>query len=394
MSIPYLPLAGVRIIDLTQLLPGPYCSLLLADLGADVIKVEDPQRPDRTRKSSPLVHDLGSLFHIVNRGKRSLTLNLKAEEGKEAFVRLVRTADVLFEGFRPGVMDRLCLGYEQLRSVNPRLVYCALTGFGQDGPYRLKPGHDINYIGYGGLLKLTGQASGPPVPSGLPVADLSGGTMAAFGVMVALFGRERTGRGQFVDVAMLDTIVSWLSLRAADLFGSGHSPERGKTQLTGAFPGYDVYETADGEYVAIGCLEEKFWRNLCEAIGLAEFVNDFPPTGDRKEQAREALRRTFLSRSRAEWVALLSNVETAFSPVNSVAETFADQQVKYRQMKEIADLGSGEQVHQLGFPVKLSEVSRTDQRLAPLLGQHSAEILVELGYSDSEIEELHRLRVI
>ncbi|MEK7205290.1 MAG: CaiB/BaiF CoA-transferase family protein, partial [candidate division NC10 bacterium] len=247
-----LLLEGITILDLTRLLPGPYGTMLLADLGAEVVKIEEPEVGDYARAFEPSVGGEGAAFQAVNRNKKSVALNLKVEAGKAAFRRLAATADVVVEQFRPGVMDRLGLGWEALKALNPRLVYCALTGFGQDGPYRNRVGHDVNYIAIGGLLNLTGMEGGPPVLPGVQVADLSGGMMAALGILAALLARERAGEGRFVDVAMLDTVMSWLGLQAALLGATGKTPQRGRWFLGGGLPGYQVYETKDGRHITVG----------------------------------------------------------------------------------------------------------------------------------------------
>lgn len=267
--------AGLRLLDLSRLLPGPYCSLLFADLGAEVIKVEEPGLGDYARSNLPHYGKtgVGAAYLMLNRNKKSLALNLKADAGKAIFRRLIRTADVLLESFRPGVMDRLGLGWEALRGENPGLVYCALSGYGQDGPYRNLVGHDINYMGYAGALAITGPRGGPPLMPGVQVADIGGGAlMAAFAIAAALHHRARAGQGQFLDVSMTDGVVSWLANHYGPFFATGQLPVRGEERLNGGWVCYQIYETADGKHLTLGALEPKFWANLCALLRREDLI--------------------------------------------------------------------------------------------------------------------------
>jgi len=389
-----LLLEGIAILDLTRLLPGPYGTMLLADLGAEVVKVEEPEVGDYAREFSPSVGGEGALFQAVNRNKKSLALDLKAEAGKAVFRRLCATADVVVEQFRPGVMDRLGLGFEALRANNARLVYCALTGYGQDGPYRDRVGHDINYIASGGILGITGTEGGPPVLPGVQIADLSAGMMVGFGIVAALLARERTGEGRFVDVAMLDTVVSWLSLPAAVFGANGEVPKRGRFFLSGGLPGYQVYETKDGGYITVGALEAKFWRNLCLALGREDLAPFAEPDEAKGRAIQAELARIFKTRTRAEWVERLSDAEVCFAPVNDLAETFADPQVLHRGMVAEVPLPDGTIMALPGTPVHLSSGSRTRHEPPPALGQHTGAILLRAGYSAEEIAALRAAGII
>src|SRR5213076_700598 len=254
-------LSRFRMLDLSRQLPGPFCSMLLADLGMDVLAVYSPTDP------------MGMGIPLLGRNKRSLTLNLKAPEGRAIFHRLAREADVVLEGSRPGAAARLGVDYETLRALNPRLVYCSISGYGQDGPYRDRVGHDVNYLGYAGVLNYMGEAGRAPVIPGVPIADIGGGAlMAAVGILTALVARERTGRGQFVDVAMLDGTVAWNVYHMLLYVLAGRAPERGRTQLTGHYPCYAVYETRDGRHVTVGAYEEHFWTTLCRHFGREDFI--------------------------------------------------------------------------------------------------------------------------
>ncbi|HKX26040.1 MAG TPA: CaiB/BaiF CoA-transferase family protein, partial [Actinomycetota bacterium] len=260
------PLDGVRVLDLTRLLPGNYCTLVLADLGADVVKVEEPGRGDYIRWASPLVDGQGAAHRSLNRGKRSMTLDLKSADGPVVLRRLAAGADAVVESFRPGVLERLGGGYEALSAENPRLVYCALTGYGQDGPYRDRAGHDVDYIGLAGILEATGPADGPPVLPAVQVGDFGGGMAAAVAVVAGLREAAVTGHGRVLDVSMLDVAVSWTAVSMSWYLAAGQVPARGAMPLTGGLACYRAYRCADGRYLAVGALEPQFWRELCERL--------------------------------------------------------------------------------------------------------------------------------
>src|SRR5215211_6215937 len=297
-------LEGVRVLDLSRLLPGGFCSLLLADFGADVLKVEDTGMGDYVRWGPPYYDGAeesarSALFLALNRGKRSIRLDLKNEKGKEVLRRLVRDYDVLLESFRPGVLDRLGVGYERLKQENPGLVYCAITGYGQDGPYTGRSGHDMNYLGLGGLLALTGEKDGPPIQSSGQIADIGGGAlMAAVGILVALKERERSGEGQVVDVSMFDGALSWLALVAAKYLADDETPRRGDLELAGGLICYRPYACKDG-WVTLGALEPKFWQGWCRGVGREDLIpKQFEKPGS---EAHAETERIFLERTREEW---------------------------------------------------------------------------------------------
>ena len=318
-----LPLAGLRVLDLSRLLPGGFCSLLLSDFGADVLKVEDTRLGDYVRWSPP--HHSGversassALFLALNRGKRSIRLDLKTDGGREVLLRLARESDVLLESFRPGVMDRLGVGYERLREANPGLVYCAITGYGQDGPYRERSGHDLNYLGLVGLLGLTGERDGPPVQPGGQIADIGGGAqMAAFAILAALRERDRSGQGQLVDVSMADGALSWLAMVAAAHFANGATARRGEIPLGGALVCYRPYACADG-WVTLGALEPKFWQAFCRGVGREDLIErQFDAPGSPTHSEVEAI---FAARTRAEWTAFASEHDCCLEPVLELDE--------------------------------------------------------------------------
>jgi alpha-methylacyl-CoA racemase len=386
-----LPLSDVRVLDLTRLLPGGFCSLLLADLGAEVLKVEDTGMGDYIRWAPPYYgsdeqQELGtrsSLYLALNRGKRSIRLDLKSEAGREALLRLVESYDVVLDGFRPGVLDRLGVGYERMREANPAIVCCAITGYGQNGPYAQRAGHDMNYLGLVGLLGLTGAKDGPPVQSGGQIADLGGGAlMAAFGVMAALHERQRSGKGQLVDVSMADGALSWLALVAGRYFCDGETPQRGEQQLAGGLLCYYPYETADG-WVTCGALEPKFWAAFCNGAGRPDLIEkQFEAPGS---DAWREVAEVFRARSRAEWKAFNDEHDCCIEPVLDLGEALESELVRARGMvTEIEQPGLGT-VRQLGVPVKMGRTPGDPTRPAPAFGEHTDEVLREAGYSDGEI---------
>jgi alpha-methylacyl-CoA racemase len=389
-----LPLDGLRVLDLTRLLPGGFCSLLLADFGADVIKVEDTGMGDYIRWSPPYYEGAeqtarSALFLALNRGKRSIRVDLKTEAGKQVLLRLSRDADVLLESFRPGVLDRLGVGYQRLRSENPRLVYCAITGYGQDGPNRDRSGHDMNYLGLNGLLGLTGDSEGPPVQAAGQIADIGGGALSALvGLLVALRERDRSGEGQLVDCSMFDGSLSWLALVAAQAFAGGVPPRRGELPLAGAFTCYRPYRCLDG-YVTLGALEPKFWGDFCRGVGREDLLDHaFDPPGS---AAHASVCEIFSSRTREEWRAFASEHDCCLEPVLSLREALDSELVAAREMVvELAQPGAEHPVKLLGVPVKLSRTPGDPTRApGPALGEHTDEILTAAGYSPSEIAALH-----
>ena len=391
------PLEGIKILDLTRLLPGPYGTMLLGDLGAEVIKIEEPERGDYARWNPPQINRVGSRHLLLNRNKKSLTLNLKAPEGKAVLRRMVEQgADVLIEQFRPGVMERLGVGYKDLEKVNPRIIYCSLTGYGQDGPYRDLAGHDLNYIGIAGVLGLTGQKGGSPVIPGIQIADLIGGGLyAVIGILSALMARQKTGRGQYVDISMLDGVVSLLPDSAALYFAEGKAPRAGERRLGGGLPQYQVYQTQDGKYLAVGALEEKFWANLSRLIGRPEWAEKIPRELEpRCEEIQKEMARLFQTKTQKEWLDLLMHEDTCVTAVQSLDEVFADPQVRSRQMLVETTHPKAGRVRQIGVPIKFSETPGEIRMPAPEIGEHTEEILGELGFAQEEIDRLRKMGVI
>jgi crotonobetainyl-CoA:carnitine CoA-transferase CaiB-like acyl-CoA transferase len=388
-----LPLEGLRVLDLSRLLPGGFCSLMLADFGAEVVKVEDTGMGDYIRWSPPQYEGAeqsagSALFLGLNRGKTSIRLNLKTDEGREVLLRLVKDADVLLESFRPGVMDRLGVGYERLRGENPGLVYCAITGYGQDGPYRDRSGHDMNYLGLVGLLGLTGEHDGPPVQSAGQIADLGGGgLMAAFGILAALRERDRSGEGQFVDVSMADGALSWLTMVAAQYLADGVVPQRGRGTLNGGLICYRPYRCADG-YVTLGALEPKFWQAWCRGVGREDLIDQqFQAPGTEAHAQVEAV---FAGRTRDEWQAFASEHDCCLEPVLDLDEVLDSELVRARGMVAALDQpGVAEPVRLLGVPVQLSRTPGDANRgPGPALGEHTDEVLRAAGYDEERIAAL------
>src|SRR5882762_1197630 len=302
-------LQGIRILDLSRMLPGPYCSMMLADLGAEVIKVEEPKIGDPTRHSPPIVDRQSAPFAQVNRNKKSIAIDLKQAKGRDIFLKLASTADVVLEQFRPGVVERLGVGYAAVAELNPRIIYCSLTGFGQDGPHRERSGHDLNYLALSGVLGLTTDERGKPVIPGVQVADLAGGMIAGFAILAALLARERTNRGQYLDVSMFDVMLSMLPIPAAHHFAGATIEVGGKYALSGAYPFYSVYETSDGKFMTLGALEPKFWANFCRKVGRSELIERQFDSGENRESLFDEVRSVFKSRSQSEWIGLMRDAD-------------------------------------------------------------------------------------
>lgn len=376
------PLGGVRVLDLTRLLPGPFASLVLADLGAQVDKVEDTGPGDYMRLSPPLVGDTSGLFLALNRGKRSCCLDLKKASAQGALLRMVSGYDVLFEQFRPGVLDRLGLGHAVLLAHNPRLVVCALTGYGQDGPLAQRAGHDLNYLARAGVLGMQGPSGGPPQPPGFQLADVGGGLWSVIGILAALHEREHTGQGKVVDVAMVEASMGFASVGFGQL-AAGHAPRRGEEWLTGGLAIYGTYATRDGKYVALGALEPKFWLAFCAGAGLRSDLSALAP-GPGQQALRETLRTLFASRTRAEWEEFSRQHDCCLEPVLEPDELRDDEHLRARRMFFEMDSPWG-RIQQLHTPLADRQATPSPP---PRLGEHTDAILREAGLDDGAIAAL------
>ncbi len=368
------PLEGIRVLDLSRLLPGPYATQLLANLGAEVIKVEHPPGGDYLRAIPPFVRVLdgersqttGAIFAQVNRGKKSVNLNFGDARGRQVLLRIAQTADVLVESYRPGALSRRGLGFTDLHQANPRLIYCSLSGYGHQGPFRHRAGHDLNYLALAGILDLNAPADGAPVSPPVQICDLSGGMNAAIQILAALIERMHTGEGKFLDVALFDAAVGWMQTILGSTYRAEKtSPARGKLPLTGLYPCYHIYETSDGRFISLGALEPRFWQGFCEALGRADLV---PSHLD--PDAVETVAAIFRSRTSAEWAAFSQSADVCLEPLLTVEETFKHPEVEARGL------------------------AAEDQRHVPHLGEDTIAILKETGYTDAEIQELETAGVV
>jgi len=352
-----MPLTGIRVLDLTRLLPGPFCTMLLADMGADVVKVEEPPGGNYMRLTPPLIDGQSALFNAVNRNKRSLTLNLKSSAGRDLLLLLVERADVLVEGNRPGVMARLSLGWDTLRARNPKLVMCSITGYGQDGPFAARAGHDLNYMATAGALGLNGVVEGPPSPLSVQVADIGGGGLQpAVAILAALVEVGRGGQGRWIDAAMMDGAVSWLALALAAQ-GGGERVGRGDQRLSGRYACYRVYECKDGGFYSVGALEPKFWATLCESISRPDLFELQFAEGEDGVRVHQAMESVFMARTRAEWEQKLAGLDVCCEPVVELGEVADHPQVVARGL--IASTRAGVEVRP-AIPMRVEQLSGSD----------------------------------
>lgn len=368
-------LEGLKILDLTSFLPGPWCTQIMADYGAEVTKIEIPGSGDAMRGFGGET----DYFSLLNRGKKSVTLNLKDVRGKEIFIEFVKQADILVEGFRPGVMEKIGLDYAKLVKIKPDLIYCAITGYGQSGPYKSRAGHDLNFLALSGILDTIGSKNGPPVIPGVQIADIGGGGLfALFGIMAAIYYRESTGQGQYIDVSMLDGLLSWLPLVAAECF-SGSKIKRGQTMLTGKLACYNIYKTKDDKYMSLAALEPKFWQEFCIAVEREDLLDkQYQPD---QESLENSLRGIFRQKTRTEWEQVFVSKDACCEPVLEVERI-----VDFSDAKKV--------INQLGYPVKFSAAFPCETTLSPTLGAHTEEMLLKLGFNAKQIKTFKHNGVI
>jgi crotonobetainyl-CoA:carnitine CoA-transferase CaiB-like acyl-CoA transferase len=373
------PLAGIRVLDLTRLLPGPVATLHLADLGAEVIKIEDPQIGDYARTLGTGSGEDSAYFRMINRNKQGMVLDLKKPEGVEVFLRLAATADVIVESFRPGVVDKLGIGYQAVRALNPKITYCSISGYGQDGPYKDLAGHDINYLGYAGVLEQIGLEGSQPAIPNFQIADLLGGALTGvMGILAAVVEAQRTGQGRYVDVSMTDSVLAHTYFAMLRLNDAGHSAPRGGDLLSGGLPCYATYRCADGKYMAVGALEGKFWKICCTTLERPEWVARQWDASLRSDMAA-----LFATRSRDDWAKRFLPTDCCVTPILSPEEALCNEQLQARGM-----IIEGDGLTQFAPPLKLSEYEFTVRQTAPRPGQHNEAILRAAGYAAEDIARL------
>jgi crotonobetainyl-CoA:carnitine CoA-transferase CaiB-like acyl-CoA transferase len=397
-----LALEGVKILDLSMLVPGAFCTMLLGDLGADVLKIEAPG-PNEFRSSARAIpteeQGKAAAYYALDRNKKSIVVNLKSEAGREVFYRLSRQADVIVEGFRPGVVKRLGIDYQTISKLNPGIIYCSLSGYGQDGPYHTFPGHDVNYIAMAGVLGLIGSGEGPPVIPLNLVADFAGAALyGALGISVALVARSKTGQGQYLDIAYMDGAISLMTWFNCGYFLDGSVLKRGESWLHGAYPYYGVYETRDGKYITVGCLEPHFWQNLCRLLNQEGYIpygfalehTFHKPEGEKWDEIHSSLKQVFLTKTRDEWFELLTRNDVPAGKVLMPDEVFSDPQVLHRQMVIEVEHPTLGKIKQVGVAPKLSDTPGKVRSPSPLRGEHTDEVLRGLGYKQEEISDLRQ----
>jgi crotonobetainyl-CoA:carnitine CoA-transferase CaiB-like acyl-CoA transferase len=389
-----LPLDGIRVLDLSARMPGPMCAQILADLGAEVIKIESPRAPDFFRGLQPLVGGTGSLFHVCNRNKKGMTLELRHPRGREIFLRLIKNTDVVVEAFRPGTMERMKIGYDVLKEENPGLIYCALTAFGQQGPYRLRPAHDLNLLALSGVLDLLGVKDGPPIVPPVQMSGLGGAFQGVVGILAALLSRGKTGRGDFIDVSLLDGVSACAALEMSRFMAGHHVPKRGLTEGGGGYACFNVYATADGRHLSLGCLEPHFWETLCRVIGRESLIGEQWAPPHRQDEMIAEVGSILMTRTLDEWLRLFDPDKICIAPVNTFEEALQDPHIRHQGTWFEGELPGGEKVPQAALPVRFGESRPGWRAHPPGHGEHTRDVLRQLGITDTEIDDLHALDVV
>lgn len=391
------PLNNVRVIDCTQMMAGPFCTMLLGDMGADIIKVEKPDGDDIRRSGPPFIGGESAAFLGINRNKRSVVINLKNDEGVSILRRMIEQADVLVQNMRPGTMDRLGLGYEALQEINPALVYTTISGFGITGPYKDRGGFDLVAQGMSGLMSITGFPDGPPARNGVPIADLNAGFYAAYGTLCAYIHRLQTGKGQHVDTSLLEAGIAYSIWESAIYFATGKPPGPVGSGHSLSAP-YQAFKTKDS-YFIVGAANQANWERLCIAIEREELTLDprFIANSDRRNNLKElqnTLEKTFVQRTTSEWIKTLDEAGVPCGPINNLAEVYSDPQVQSRGMIVEMEHAKAGKTRNIGLPIKMSATPGSIRNPAPILGQHTVEVLAEFGYTQREIASLTESSVI
>lgn len=383
----YQPLEGIKILDCTRLLPYQYCTMMLGDLGAEVLKVEEPKEGDYGRWGDSARTYESDAFVMANRNKKSIKLNLKQKKGKEILKKLASDYDVLMESFRPGVMDRLGVGYKDIQKVNPQIIYCSATGFGQTGPYRDKVGHDVNYLGISGILACTGEQTGRPVIPGIPLGDMAGGGLfPALAIIAALLGRERLGRGQYIDVGQTDVLTSLNIRNLSEVLAQRKGQKARPVDLRGFSLCYNTFKTRDGKFIALGPVEAKFWQNFCQTVGREDWIPNHLSAYKEGTKETEELKELFAGKTQKEWIDVFKKVDVCFTPILTPDETLEDPHLKERGIITTMDDPKRGETLQIGFPAKFSDGLNFKRSPAPGFGEHTIEVLTTLGYTSEEIE--------
>jgi crotonobetainyl-CoA:carnitine CoA-transferase CaiB-like acyl-CoA transferase len=391
------PLAGLKVLDFSTLLPGPFATMMLADLGAEVLKVESPSRPDNVRLAPPYDGEVSAVHMAVNRNKRAIALDLKTPEGVALARRLVKTYDIVLEQFRPGVMKRLGLDYETLKAENEGLIYCSLTGYGQDGPYVLRAGHDINYLAIAGVHSVSGRKEHGPVPQGYPLADIGGGSYnTVVGILAAVIHRNKTGEGQYIDVSMTDGALAYVTMVATQSLVGGENPGY-ETEFLNGGSFYDCYRTRDGRYMSVGSIEPQFFRDLCKGIGREDLIEGYGwglEVGEAWAKTKAEMVEIFASRTLDEWVAIFKDLDACVEPVLTMPEVVEHPQIKARNMVAEVKKPDGSTQRQINSPFRFSKTPPQLRHTGPELGEHTVRVLEEMGCSEAEIETLRKKGVI